>query len=274
MKQLQILVCTLGWGMVSCNADKLPECFMPAGPAIEQEIQVAGGFHTLALFDDIHLEVHPGPENPWQDNQYNPGPEYPGQDNSGHGSPGQDNRLVLQGGKNLLERIDIRLQDSIISIRNRNRCNWMRDLGEKITLRLYARSIRNIQYSGSGDVVFADTLFQDHFTLEVWDGYGQVSPLIRAREASFKLHSGTATLTPAGRVEKADIWAASHGRFDGRGLQIRNAYIQHLSGNHAYVWAEDSLLVRLLSAGNLYFRGHPSVRLIEHTGSGGLYPFP
>lgn len=246
MKKTLILVCALGWAMTSCNRDKFPGCFMPAGPAIHKEIPVPGGFHTIALFDDIHLEVYPG----------------------------HDNRLVLLGGANLLENVDITEQDSILSIRNHNTCNWMRNLEHKLILRIHAQSIRNIQYSGSGDIVFADTLFQDHFTLEVWDGYGQISPVIHTRDGSFKLHSGTATLTPAGKVETADIWAASHGRFDGRRLEIRHAYIQHRSGNHVYVWAKDSLHIRLLSTGNLYFRGNPEVRLLEHTGNGGVFPFP
>jgi hypothetical protein len=246
MKQLLILVCALGWLMTACNSDKFPGCFMPAGKAIHKEIPVPGGFHTIAIFDDIHLEIHPG----------------------------QDNNLVLQGGENLLEHVEITVQDSLLSIRNHNMCNWMRNLEHMPILRIHSHSIRNIQYSGSGDIVFADTLFQDYFTLEVWDGYGQISPIINARAGSFKLHSGAATMTPAGKVETADIWAASHGRFDGRRLETRRAYIQHRSGNHAFVWARDSLLIRLLSTGNLYFRGNPEVRLLEHTGSGGAYPFP
>ncbi|MFO7998933.1 MAG: DUF2807 domain-containing protein [Bacteroidales bacterium] len=231
---------------VSCCDTKPSDCFNSSGEQTQWEIQIGEGFHSLSIHHNISLVVHPS----------------------------DTDRLMLNGPENLLEKINFSVRDSMLTVKNLNTCNWVRQLDQEFRLDMYTSDLREIRYSSYGDIHFSDTLKQDVFILEVWDGFGDVLPLIHTRRATFKLHTGGALLKPAGRTGEMDVYSSSYGRFDGLDLEAGHVFFQQYGSNDAFVYAGETLRVLLMATGNIYHRGPAQPEIINHQGSGQLFRLP
>jgi hypothetical protein len=230
----------------SCSDISRFDCLKPAGEQSMNHIRDDQPFHTISIRDDIHLVVHPG----------------------------QQCKSMIYGPENLLDKIDVHLEDSVLHVRNRNTCNWVREFGQEFTFHLYTPEIRSIQFGGTGNLTFTDTLRQASFILEVWNGHGHLSPLVEADNATFKLHSGVAVLSPLGQAQYMDVYASGMGQFDGLGFHAQRVFAQHYGSNDAFIRAEELLQVRIISVGNIYHTGEAQTEVIERQGKGELIRLP
>lgn len=230
----------------SCNDIHRFDCLKPAGELSVKSIRDDQPFHTIFVHDDIDLVV----------------------------SPGQHSKSIIEGPENLLDKIDFSLKDSVLHVRNQNTCNWVRPFGQEIVLHLHTKEIRSIQFGGTGNLSFTDTLRQASFILEVWNGHGDLQPLVVADNATFKLHSGVAVLSPQGQAQHLDVYASGMGLFDGMGFKARWVFAQHYGSNDAFIRAEELLRVRIISVGNIYHTGEAQTEVIERQGKGDLIRLP
>lgn len=230
----------------SCSDINRFDCLKSAGQPSMNHLRNDQPFHTISIRDDIHLVVHPG----------------------------QQCMSMIHGPENLLNKIDVSLEDSVLHVRNRNTCNWVREFGQEITFHLYTPEIRSIQFGGTGNLSFTDTLRQPSFSLEVWNGHGDLRPLLEADNATFKLHSGVAVLSPQGQAQYMDVYASGMGQIDGLGFHAQRVFAQHYGSNDAFIRAEELLQVRIISVGNIYYTGGAQTEVIERQGEGELIRLP
>lgn len=241
------LILALLTGVVmSCNDASHFHCIMKAGREATVSVYDDQSYHTISVRDGINLVIHP--------------------DTIDH--------LFLSGPENLLDRIDFSIKDSVCHVRNRNTCNWVRAFNQQITLHLHTRGLKTVFFGGTGNLHFTDTLYQASFQLEVWNGHGELMPLIHTNKATFKLHSGVAVITPHGVTSELDVYASGVGQINTLGLHADHVLAQHVGTNNAWVFASTVLRVRLLSVGNIYYAGSPELIILDRQGAGDVIRLP
>ncbi len=241
-----LLLVLITGAVISCRDTSRFDCMKRAGHEASVSVYESQPYHTLSVHDDINLVIHP--------------------DTIDH--------LILNGPANLLDNIVFSIKDSVCQVRNRNTCNWVRSFDQAITLHVHTRGLRTVHFSGSGNMNFADTLHQASFELEVWNGHGELIPLVNTRKATFKLHSGVGIITPHGQTFELDVYASGVGQINTLGLQADYVLAQHVGSNNAWVFANTMLYVRLLSVGNIYYAGSPEVIILDRQGEGDVIRLP
>ena len=86
--------------LLSCNGDKVPDCFQNTGDIIQQEFHV-GDFSKISVFERVELIISEGPVQ----------------------------SVVVETGEYLMNDIKIRVENDRLIIKNENVCNLTRDYG-------------------------------------------------------------------------------------------------------------------------------------------------
>jgi hypothetical protein len=230
--------------LVSSGCEKTPvlDCFMSTGEIIKEERQV-GQFSAVVLKDNVNLVLI--------------------QSNS--------NRLVVEGGKNLMRNIVTEVEnDSVLTISNDNRCNWVRSYDKPITVFLEFRQLESLEYRSVGDVVNEDTLILDSLSLDVREGAGKINLKINTPLIYCSLHYGTADIVLEGNAELGYIFGDGFGRIDNRDFLVSQAFVTNRSSNDMYLSVETRLGATIENIGNIYYRGNPPDVGLNQIGTGQL----
>lgn len=248
----QLLTGNLKWGVIflffaltgGCNSPNAPDCLKSAGEQATEERVLDGKVEILDLEDFIHLTVFEAETT--------------------------TDRIVLRGPVNLLPSVETDYQAGRLTIRNRNRCNWVRDFGNRLELELYTSDLNRIYYAGQGDLLFADTLVRQMFTFENRQGTGDVFIRLRADTASVVVHTGFSEVQIAGEVTSASLFNQGVGRLDASQLDAQVISCNNSSINELHVSALLYLYAFIGASGNVVSYGQPEQVELERQGSGTL----
>lgn len=119
---ISLFICSL---LISCKKENAGDCFKSNGG----EITVAkdlGTFRFLRVFDKININIKQGPEY----------------------------KVEIVAGKNLISNIFIENKNNVLTIKNHNKCNFVRGYKNKITVNITVPSIDTVENRGVGDIVF------------------------------------------------------------------------------------------------------------------------
>jgi hypothetical protein len=230
--------------LLSSGCEKTPvlDCFVSTGTIIKEERQV-GQFEAVVLKDNINLVLI--------------------QSNS--------NRLVVEGGKNLMRKIVTEVEnDSVLTIRNDNRCNWVRNYDKPITVFLEFRQLESLEYRSIGDVINEDTLWLDSLHLDVREGAGKIKLTVNTPLVYCNLHYGTADIVMEGNANLGYFFGDGFGRIDNRDFLVSQVFVTNRSSNDMYLHAELRLGATIENIGNIYYRGNPPDLGLNRVGAGQL----
>ena len=183
-----------------------------------------------------------------------------------------ENRVEVIGGKHLLKGIETKVENNKLIINNLNRCNWLRSFKSTITVKIYTTDLNLITYRGSGDIVFMDTLLTDVFTLDSWDGSGDLTFLLNCRENYIHLHTGTTNVTLYGRTDFTYYYSLTTGFIYGQGMACKRAFLAQRGYGDMYINPTEHLDAEIYKSGNIYSPGNISINFKQY-GSGQLYTF-
>ncbi|MCF8372268.1 MAG: DUF2807 domain-containing protein [Bacteroidales bacterium] len=186
--------------------------------------------------------------------------------------PDSSNRIEIVAGEKLLPYISTTNKEQNLTIKNENRCNWLRSFKNKPIVRIYSNSIESIRLEGESDLVFTDTLKQDHFLLDVWAGLSTANVLIDCEKLEFSLNGGSGDFSFSGRAGVCFIHADGNAFVNADKLETGFAYITSITTGDIYIYVTKVLEVRLHRSGNVYYKGEPANILKEQFAGGDLYP--
>lgn len=186
--------------------------------------------------------------------------------------PDSSNRIEIVAGEKLLPYISTTNKDQHLTIKNDNRCNWLRSFENKPIVRIYSNNIESIKLAGESDLVFTDTLIQDHFLLEVWAGLSTANVLVDCNELAFSLNGGSGDFSFSGRAGVCYIHADGNAFVFADKLETGYAFITSLTTGDIYINVTKELEVRLHRSGNVFYKGGPASILKEQFAGGDLYP--
>ena len=181
-------------------------------------------------------------------------------------------KVVLTGGKNLLNFIAVSVTDQTLEIGNDNKCSFFRSYDKKVKAEIHFKSIENIHFEGSEPLTNKGKLNFSWLTLLIRDGAGPVNLNFDAYVVIATISHGWGDFTFSGSVNYANLNVWSNGFCNTYGLSVKDSISvvsatqgpMHINADNAKLKAETN------GSGNIYYRGIPSSIAFNKYGLGEL----
>lgn len=227
----------------SCKKAEDRRCFKSTGEQTEKEIALAY-FNKLVLKEHINYVLI--------------------QDST--------NKVVIKGGKNLLNLIETNVSENTLEIKNTNKCNFLRSYKKTITAEIHFTSLININIVGTESLTTVGTIHTDYFAFYTRDGAGDVSLNLDAKFISAEADHGWCNYTLTGKTEAAKLSIKSNSWCDASGLIVKDSiFVATESEGDMHINA-NLIPIRgyLKEKGNIYYTGQPNSIDVLITGKGNV----
>ena len=180
--------------------------------------------------------------------------------------------IRLKGGKNLLNLISAEVNGGILSIENKNRCNFLRSYDRLVEVEIHYVQLNRIDYKGSHDVVALDTIVGEYFNLRLAHASGNARMLVNTDYINGFVKDGSGDYYFAGKTRFAHIQAYHNGFADIRNLDVSEGLEITTRSSRKVLCHADGipLKVTLSGIGDVLYTGNPTSIELIRTGSGNL----
>lgn len=235
-----VLVVLLLFG--SCRKEQWDDCFTSYGKE-GKEKRVITDFTRLVVSDNFHVVLI--------------------QDTN------QPSFIEFSGGKNMFKGIETKVENGFLTIKNRNRCNFVRDYKKIVTLTINCKHLNAINITAASDITCRDTLQLKYLNLN----HAAVSDVVlkvNVDEISVNsVNSGSTTLIGKARVLKGSIEEVSN--LDASQLNCEEVLIDSHTKWDCIINASKIIYVRIYNSGNIYYLNEPAFKELNvRTGKGDL----
>jgi hypothetical protein len=181
-------------------------------------------------------------------------------------------KVVLTGGKNLLNHVAVNVSDGLLDISNENRCSFLRSYKKKIKAEIHFTSLINIHFEGTEPLTNKDILKFDWLTFLIRDGAGSVSLNMDAQQIYATISHGWGDFAFTGNVQYANLNIRSNGYCDLFGMNISDSVtvVSNTQGDVKISAQGIKLKAQTLSDGDIYYKGAPSLIEFDKISNGEL----
>lgn len=215
--------------LFSCSPDPFSDCFNSSGPEVTITQPLPSHPGVLELKDNVDVVWHRS------DSSY----------------------LVLTCGRNLASKVTTDLKDGILTIRNRNRCNWVRDYKREMQVDIYCKEPHAFYFKGYGDFRTADTLQAQEMEIHQF-GAGKSEMLLHSHHLAVEFNC-VGHMELKGRVQTANYFMLDVGKFDATSLSASTVDLKMEGDNDVWIQAQDSLKGTVLTGRTIFYKGKPNV---------------
>jgi hypothetical protein len=230
--------------LIGCNKPELRSCWKFAGEDTQKEMSLIP-FNQLKLTERLQFNLV------------------------------QDSveKVILKGGKNLLNFVELENVNGTLIVRNKNKCNFLRSYKKKIMVEIHFKELINIEYEGTEDLTNEGTLQFDWLTFLIRDGSGSVKLNFNAQALNAQISHGYGDFTFTGKVNQANLSIRSNGFCDTYGLQVMDS-ITVISNTQGMVMvnADGAKLKAQIDTdgSSIYYKGTPLSVVFNQYGNGSL----
>ena len=214
----------------ACTQSPLEDCFLSTGPIRTKKISLPSSPNRIEVFDNIDVTWHKS------DSAF----------------------IELKAGRNLLDKIEILFDGSKLELRNKAKCNWVRDYSKPIQLHIYSKPPGELLFSGFGEFITADTI-KGQSLATLFYGTGKAKMILDLNLLSLDFNT-YGNLELFGRSNQADIFAFKEGKLNGLELKVEKLRITLRGLNKLQVWVTESIEGEIESDNILYYKGNPQIR--------------
>ncbi len=168
-------------------------------------------------------------------------------------------KVVLKGGKNLLNLIEVKSESGLVTIENKNRCGFLRNAKKVVVAEIHFTRLVNIRFIGTEPLTNQGTIYTDYFTFYSRDGAGDVTLDLNAIEINAEANHGWCNFTLTGATQKARICAKSNSYCDVSGLTVTDSlYVASETVGDIKVNANNLVIYGYITqSGNILYKGTP-----------------
>ena len=222
-----LLPTVLLWG---CQKENVWDCVKSTGP-VQTEIRPLAPFRTLRIFDNVAVTVV---------------------EDSIHFAE-------VTAGENLHKKLITEVRNGELTVRNINKCNWVRSYKNPLQIRLHVAKLKDVFHDG--DVLLksenrfpADTLFL-HVT-----GAGDTELELETETVWLDMYElGDVRLS--GNNRSLTAFVLSNGSLKAEGLLNEEAFVKITDQGQAFLQVSKLLTAEINGLGNVYFTGPtPQIR--------------
>lgn len=234
-----LLICSVL--LSSCSKEARWDCFKSSGSATE-ETRLLDSFQHLEINDDVKVIL----------------------------VPDSVNKVRIVAWENLIDQIEVKVSQNTLTLRNNNRCNWVRKLSKHPLVYVHFKELTALTQYSSEDLTTSDTITTKTFDYNQWSGGSNVELLLNTKECFARIHTGTGMLVLKGRSEVVYSYSASNGFLDLSNFRVQNAATNNYGTGDISVFASELLEVNLYGVGNVIYFGSPPIIKANVTGQGQL----
>ncbi|MBK8925598.1 MAG: DUF2807 domain-containing protein [Crocinitomicaceae bacterium] len=139
------LICILILAIVSCKKSEERSCIKSTGELTSDTIPL-DSVYEFRLYKNIRYEI-------FQDS---------------------DREIIIHGGKNVVGFIEVSNESGIVSVNNRNKCNFFRKSEDIPTVEIHYPNLKQFYFESSDSVYFHDTIYADTLMVEMRQGGGSL----------------------------------------------------------------------------------------------------
>jgi len=183
-------------------------------------------------------------------------------------------KIVVRGGKNMVNFVDIRTLDYVTSINNLNKCNFLRNSDKLMEVDIHYPTYNSIYAEPTDSIIFMDTLKGDFTKIELRNGGGVLDLTVDMNHISLSVSFGVGSYVVKGRTKYSNLSIQNMGRGDALGLTSNFISIYQNSSNDLYS-NFDSAEVKILyyANGDVFYSGTPDSLSISGVGDGEVLPY-
>ncbi len=234
--------------MVSCNGEKVPDCFQNAGDMVRRPVDVSN-FTTITVFENLNVVLKQG-----------------------------DEPLVeIETGEYLLSDVSAEVEDGRLILRNENSCNYVREYG-LTTVYVTSPNITEIR-SSTGLLISSDGVLAYPSLALIAESFN--NPEAETTDGSFDLNlnatsvsivvNGIAYFKLRGTTENFNVTvAAGDSRIEAENLISENVTINHRGSNDVLVNPQQRLSGVIRGTGDVISVNRPPEVDVEELFNGRL----
>lgn len=180
------------------------------------------------------------------------------------------NKVVVKGGKNLVNLVECTVSGGLLEITNKNKCGFLRYDHRELIVEIHCTSVSNIHYEGTEYLKSVGKIHSDYFTLLIRDGAGPVDLTMESIFIDADISHGWGDYTLHGTTQIARIGARSNGYCDVYDLAISDSvYVASETPGNIKVNANGIPLTGYLKgSGDVWYKGTPTLISIIESSTG------
>ena len=178
--------------------------------------------------------------------------------------------VKVEAGENIEPLIQTVVEDGILIIRNKNRCNWSRSYKKALNVYIKTPGLRYIHSNGTGNIVSLNTITVDSFDVRV-ESSGNIDLTVNNNQVISHIYgAGDLTLRGTSSTHLCSIGGASF--LYASDLKTNYTWIQSFTLGLCYVKTSGLLTYRIDDKGDIYCYGNPgTVQKLSNLGEGNLF---
>ena len=238
MKHL-LLLSILGIVLISCKKENMGDCFKGTG-TVKKETRILGDFDSIYVDRRLNVILV-------QDTV---------------------NFALIEAGENLLELIDSEVENGKLTLRNNNRCNWVRSYKIPVNIEVHTNNLQHIVMWGASNITNKGTLTFPKLVVEYRDASGNLELMVDNQLMNIIQHTGAGDAVIHGKTEQLTVYMSSLAYGDYTDLNAQNVYVENKSSADCRVLGNQTFTFRLRGDGNIYYKGQGEIVSEEKTGNG------
>ncbi len=226
--------------LFSCKKEHMCDCFKSTGEMVKEE-RSQGGFHTIELESNINLIIT------------------------------QDtfNRLEVEAGSHLINGIITEVSDSVLKIRNENRCNMVRSYKKPVNVYVSMPKVQELIHRGSGKISCTNTITGKEVKTGSWSS-GDIELTLNVTSAIFSLNVNSGDITAKGFAGESYVYSAGNGFVNNAELETGYTFLHTKSTGECFIYVTKEFYPAIDWTGNVYYTGSPYLLEAELNGKGRL----
>lgn len=238
-KSLALIIFCITITCFSCGKAGDRPCLKGRGTPVSEE-RPTGAFTKVVLDDRINLKI----------------------------IPDSVDRALINAPSNLIQFIETHNSDGILTLSDKNTCNWLRRSDNGITVTLHCTDLKNLSCRGSGNVTTDGVLRQASLTLDLHDASGTFEINVDTDSLIVNQHNGPATVNVWGRSNYSRIYSAGNGFIYVQNLDSKRLIARHKGTGACHIRAVDYLHATVEYTGDIHVYGSPAEKFLINNGSG------
>lgn len=173
------------------------------------------------------------------------------------------NRVIAEGGSNLLNNLDFYNQGNKLFLENNNKFDWSRKY-DKIKLTLHTTSLNHINIRVPCELTTSSPFIGNKLSITDWEKFSEIDLEVDVKEFRFGVSSDNAGICRvSGNAES--VWLRPWGScfIYADELISNHATITHSSIGDCFVNATKKLNITIDESGTIYYAGDPEVNIID-----------
>ena len=179
--------------------------------------------------------------------------------------------IMVSAGENIIRNISTEYADNTLTIKNKNKYKWTRDLNPDIRVYLPCAGIEEIRHESVGTISCDTALTGNALKIDVFYGNGMIDlELFYDQVTVISPYGGITDVVLKGQCNNLNLYHDHYAPFDCRKLQAQKVKVTEISIQNCFVFASERLEPTITNYGNIYYYGNPEIVNYIHTGEGKL----